>query len=261
MVKLDQLTWTPQNGRCVRISGDLTKIHQEEHNGEIIRLHDEEDSNIVKVGDTINPRPKSPFKVNILKPAVINNRLAGYNAYTALLTSSSTFVLPLLGVSRRWFMWDSLFINCFIGTSLEDTGKVIGLLYRFNGRSEFLKFETAMCAFTNFIRRYDPDPYHVMFVFNVPKSATKSYEHFINGKYSEIDDIWKLKILEFHGFDIDGMTGKILFQADSLRREIEERLDVELPPDAELHSVPNIEFEVFNPDYYLPKSKGLTNLD
>ena len=53
MVKLDQLMWTPQNGRCVRLSGNLTKIHQEEKDGEIIRLHDEKDLNLVKVGDTI----------------------------------------------------------------------------------------------------------------------------------------------------------------------------------------------------------------
>ena len=256
MVKVDKLNWTPQNGRCVMLSGNLTEIHQEEQDGEIIKLYNEE-VDLVKVGDTIFPRPKSPFKVNIIKPSVVDGRLLGYRLYSSMLTSSSTFVVPFLGVNRRWFMWDSLFINCFIGTNGDDTRRVIALLYRFSGRAEFLKFESAMCAFRSFVKRYDPDPYHVMFVFDVPKSATKSYEHFVNGKYSEIDDIWKLKILEFHGFDIDGMTGKILFQADSLRREVEERLDVELPPGAELHSIPNLELEVFNPDYYLPEKNDL----
>lgn len=256
MVKLDQLTWTPQNGRTVRLSGNLTNIHQVEEDGDIIKLYNDEGMEI-KVGDTVYPRPKSPFKINFIKHVVINGKMVGYNLYTSLLTTSSTFVLPFLGVDRKWFMWDSLFINCFIGTTEDDTNRVIALLYKFSGKTDFLKFESAMCAFRSFIRRYDPDPYHVMFLFNVPESATKSYEHFVNGKYSEIDDIWKLKILEFHGFDIDGMTGKILFQADSLRKEIEERLDVELPPDAELHSKPNLEFEVFNPKYYLPKIHDL----
>ena len=49
-----------------------------------------------------------------------------------------------------------------------------------------------------------------MFVFDVPKSCQASYDY-VNGRYSEIDDLWKLKILEFHGFDIDGHTGKIPF--------------------------------------------------
>jgi len=256
MVKIDKLNWTPQDGRTVRLSGDLTKIHQVEENGEIVKLYNDNGLEI-KVGDTIYPRQKGPFKANHIKSVVTNGRLVGYNLYTAFLTTSSTFVLPFLGVDRRWFMWNSLFVNCFIGTTAEDTKRVIALLYRFSGVPEFLKFETAMCAFRSFVKRYDPDPYHVMFVFDVPESATKSYEHFVNGKYSEIDDIWKLKILEFHGFDVDGMTGKILFQAESLRKEIENKLDVELPPGAELHSTPNLELEVFNPKYYLPNTHDL----
>ena len=74
-----------------------------------------------------------------------------------------------------------------------------------------------------FRRRVDPDPYHVLFVFDVPEDAVVHTKHMsMAGKYSQIDDIWKLKILEFHGFDIDGHTGKILFQSDSLKRELEE---------------------------------------
>ena len=257
MVKLDKLTWTPQNGRTVRLSGNLTKIHQVEKDGEIIKLYDEEGT-VAKVGGTVYTRPKSPFRVNIIKSSVLGGKLLGYRLYSSLLTTSSTFVLPFLGVNRKWFMWDSLFINCFIGTNKEDTGRVITLLYRFSGKTDFLKFESAMCAFRSFVRRYDPDPYHVMFVFNVPLAASASYDHFVNGRYSQIDDIWKLKILEFHGFDIDGMTGKILFQADSLRTKIERKLDVTLAPDAELHSVPNLELEVFDPDYYLPQKDVLS---
>ena len=114
MVKLDKLTWTPQNGRTVRLSGNLTKIHQVEKDGEIIKLYND-DGMEIKVGDTTYPRPKSPFKINFIKSVVINGRMIGYNLYTSLLTTSSTFVLPFLGVDRKWFMWDSLFINCFIG--------------------------------------------------------------------------------------------------------------------------------------------------
>lgn len=256
MVKLDKLKWTPQNGRTVRLSGNLTDVHQQEEDGEIVKLYTADGMEIT-TGSTVYPRPKDPFRVNIIRPLVFQGKMLGYHLYNAMLNSSSTFALPFLGVDRQWFMWDSLFINCFIGTNEDDTGRVIALLYRFSGDPQFLKFESALCAFRAFVKRYDPDPYHVMFVFNVPKSATKSYEHFINGRYSEIDDIWKLKILEFHGYDIDGMTGKILFQADSLRREIEEELDVELPPDAELYSIPNLDYEVFNPDYYLPNPHEL----
>ena len=96
-----------------------------------------------------------------------------------------------------------------------------------------------------------------MFVFDVPDGAKASYEHYVAGKYSQIDDLWKLKILEFHDFDIDGQTGKILFQSESLRKQLEDRLDVVLPPDSELHDKPSLEKEIFDPEYYAVKKKAL----
>jgi hypothetical protein len=89
-------------------------------------------------------------------------------------------------------------------------------------------------------------------VFDVPEDAKDSYDSFIEGKYSLIDDIWKLKILEFHDFDIDGHTGKILFQSDDLKEQLEAELDVVLPYKAELHSKPDMLIERFDKDYYAP---------
>ena len=96
-----------------------------------------------------------------------------------------------------------------------------------------------------------------MFVFDVPDNAKASYDHYVAGRYSQIDDLWKLKILDFHGFDIDGQTGKILFQSESLRRQLENKLDVVLPPDSELHDKPSLDKEIFDPEYYALKPKLL----
>ena len=74
-----------------------------------------------------------------------------------------------------------------------------------------------------------------------------------------IDDIWKLRILEFHDFDIDGHTGKILFQAPSLREQLEEELDVKLPANAELHSKPNLDIEIFDREYYTPRKSNMND--
>ena len=150
-------------------------------------------------------------------------------------------------------MWDSLFVNAFIAT--EDEEDCIAILYRFSGEPAFTKFESALCSFRNFRKRVDTDPYHVLFVFDVPDDAKGSYNAYKDGRYSEIDDIWKLRILEFHDFDIDGHTGKILFQAPSLRTQLEEELDVKLPADAELHSKPNPDIEIFDGEYYSPRNK------
>lgn len=251
-----KFTLTPQNGRSVRLSGGVINLQQEVNDSDIVKLYN--DSGLTyTVGDTIYPKPKYPYKFNYIFQAKVNERLVGYDLVVAKLTTSSTFALPFLGGNRNLFMWSKLFINCFIGTEPNNTGEVIALLYRFSGDPLFLKFEEALCSFRNFINRYDPDPYHVMFVFSPPLSASKSFEHFVNGRYSKIDDLWKLKILEFHGFDVDGHTGKILFQSASLRKELEEKLDVELPEDSELFSILDLNYEVFNPEFYLPKKNDL----
>lgn len=251
MVKCDKVTMTPHNGRTVRLSGDLTNCTaNEDKHGDIIELicvYDDCDFTI-KLGDTIRPTPKSPHKVNHIVPGYHDDRLVCYDLINCHINTSSIFALPFLGGNRKLFMWDRLFINAFIGT--PDDTDCIALLYRYSGESLFLKFESALCSFRTFRHKFDPDPYHVMFVFDVPKSCRQSYKHFVNGRYSQIDDLWKLKILEFHGFDIDGHTGKILFQSDSLRRKMEEDLDVTLPPDSELHSKPDETKEVFDPEYY-----------
>jgi len=246
-----KFSFTVKNARIVRLSGGVLNLNRDtDTEGNIIKLHNDE--MMLQVGDVLTPKLKYPFKFNHIYPAIVNGKLVGYDLLTAKTTNSSIFIFPFLGGNRNLFMWDSLFINCFIGSAIEDAGRTIALLYRFSGEQLFLKFEEALCSFRSFRHKIDPDPYHVLFVFNVPDSAIKSYEHFIKGRYSQIDDIWKLKILEFHGFDIDGYTGKVLFQTESLRKELEAKLDIELDHNSELHSRITIEDEVFNPEYYLP---------
>jgi len=257
-VRCDKVIMNPQNGRTVRLTGDLTSCTpKKDDHGDIIELECVfDDCNFtIKVGDTVRPRPKSPHRVNHILPGYHETKLVCYDLINCHVNTTSIFALPFLGGNRKLFMWDRLFVNAFIGTPEDEN--CIALLYRYSGESLFLKFESALCSFRTFRRRFDPDPYHVMFVFDVPEKASESFKHYVAGKYSQIDDLWKLKILQFHDFDIDGHTGKILFQSDSLRRKMERDLDVTLPPDSELHSKPDETKEIFDPEYYKIKTSKL----
>lgn len=254
MVNCRDLQFTPINGRTVRLTGDLSKCEAEKIQDVIIRLtckFDDCDYEI-KIGSTVRPRQKSPYRINLIRPGhgALRNNIVCYDLSVDRLTDSSIFVLPFMGMNRKLMLWDSLFVNAFMATQEEP--ECIALLYRFSGEPIFTKFESALCSFRNFKRRIDPDPYHVLFVFDIPEEAKPSYISFKEGRYSQIDDDWKLRILEFHGFDFDGHTGKILFRDPRLRQEIEERLDVELPTFAELHSKPNLQSETFSPEFYSP---------
>ena len=138
-------------------------------------------------------------------------------------------------------------MNAFISTPEYD--ECIALLYRFSGDKMFTKFEEAMCAMPTFIKFEDVDPFHVLFVFDIPDSAKNSYKRFRAGQYSQIDDIWKLMILDYHDYKADGKTGQILYKDPELRKSLEKSLDIELG-DSELHSIPDMRYERFDKEYY-----------
>jgi hypothetical protein len=239
------------NSRQARLVGTISMLMQDVEDSQIQALYYEEYK--LKIGDTVRAG-KTPYKVNYIKAVITQQGLVAYDIIVCMVNNSSIFAFPFLGGNRRLMLWDSMFMNAFI--AVPDNPECIALLYRFSGNILFTKFESALCSFRTFSNRYDPDPYHVVFVFNVPEEAKASYNHFVNGRYSEIDDLWKLKILDFHGFDIDGHTGQILFRDSRLRNKIEENLDITLSEDTELHSIIDRNVEELNFEFYAPSIKS-----
>jgi len=244
-----KIIYTPVNGRTIRMTGsvaDYSRVYDEDGktitalvNGKL--KHD--------IGSIVRGRTKNPYKLNHITPLYnAVNLLAGYDLSVARATKSTIFLCPMLGGRRELFYWDKLLVNAFCAIPYEDN--IIALLYRFCGDAEFTRFEAALEQFRNFKYKIDTDPYHVLFVFDVPEETRTSYEHFVNGRYSEIDDIVKLKILDYHGFNMDGSTAKILFKSPSLKKELEEQLDVTIPEENELHSPPKLNEETFDPELY-----------
>jgi hypothetical protein len=239
------LSLTPVDGRTVRLSHP-TDFREITLKNDIVKLYRESDDLSISVGASIVYR-KTKHKVNVINRGIHQGKLVSYDLKSALLTSSSTFALPFLGANRKYMLWDSLFVNAFISTPEHE--ECIALLYRFSGEELFTKFESAMCAMPTFIKFEDVDKHHVLFTFDVPSSAKSSYARFRNGQYSKIDDIWKLLILDYHGFDSNGQTAQILYKSPELRKELEERLDTDLG-DSEVHSIPDMTYERFNKEYY-----------
>ena len=191
---------------------------------------------------------KKPYKVNKIESEVVNNKLL-YNCSTARLTKSSLFLLPMLGGTRRLYMWDKLFVNAFINADQHKDS--ICLLYRFSGDTIFLKFEQALKKFRTFKDTYDPSPYFVMFVFDVPTNHVQQFNLFVEGKYSKFSPEFKSKIMEFHGFNIHGEMAQILFQDEKRRLRLQEELGAEIEPGSELLSIIDIEEETFYPKIYI----------
>lgn len=246
------LIQTVVNPRVVRLTGNLTEYRPTyDDNGIITEINCGAIS--YKIGMVFKPKRGYAFKINHIIQHMQGANLLCYDLAYTMRNKSSYFILPLLGGNRKLFLWDTNLINVFVGTPYDDN--CIALLFRFTGDVLFAKFEKALESFRNFRRRMDPDPYHVMFIFDLTEEMENSYLAFKDGRYSEMSDFYKLKIVSFHEISMDSDISKILFKSPSLKQKLEEELDVTIHEDAELYDAPDMSVEIFNPEYYETKIK------
>ena len=76
-----------------------------------------------------------------------------------------------------------------------------------------------------------------------------------------MDDVYKLKILDFHDMDIDQALGQILFKSEERRLTLEAKLDAEIDQQSELLSVLDMEKETLNLKYYLNEKKEIPGFE
>jgi hypothetical protein len=245
-VKCKELVYTPTSPLTFRITGG-TKIltPHRDSNDTIVALEGKDGLNLTVGLKTKVKRLK--YKINIIEEVWIKNALA-YDCHIEKRTKSSLFLLPMFGGSRHLFMWNQLFMNCFLHT--EDNAPHIQLLYRFSGDPLFLKFEQALAKFRSFVRKEDPDDGFVLFTFRVPERQLANYKKFMLGQYSSFSKLYKMTLLEFHNFDVESMIGQVIFRSSNRKVELEAKLGCSLPEDSELLSIVDKEKETFNPEIY-----------
>ena len=155
----------------------------------------------------------------------------------------------MLSGNRNLFLYDTHLINAFIG--VKDIQDHLVLLYRWSEDPLFAKFDLALKKFPTFVKAYDTDPNHTVYIFEIPDRHVKNFILFKEGKYSKLDDEYKLKILDFHHMTADSALAKILFKSYERKAQLEKKLDAELPEDSELLSIIDLETEILNLKYYL----------
>lgn len=162
-----------------------------------------------------------------------------------MYTKSYTYVLPMLAPYVK-LNKDSL-VNAYIGDEdFPEYDNHIFLLYKFKGNIKFLKYEAYLTENNLFVKTYDPDKTHVMYVFKVPSFYKVEYVLYKKGKYSEFSYDFKVAIFEFHSiFDHEHRVAKVLFKHPDLKEELEDRIDVELPEGAEVSSLPDLDIEIY----------------
>tara|TARA_R100001463_G_scaffold132216_1_gene192732 strand:+ start:1141 stop:1914 length:774 start_codon:yes stop_codon:yes gene_type:complete len=255
-IKCTDVLFTPVGALGFKIHGGTTSIIPHYKDKTIVSLEMPDDY-FITLGDAMKIKRK-PYKVNIIEKNVKDGLLT-YNLKIAERTKSSLFLLPMLGGSRRLFMFNKQLLNAFMGWG-KYTDCIV-LLYRWSMDPLFAKFEQALKKFASFEHSFDPDPYHVVFIFSIPDNHKLNFKHLKQSKYSKMNDIYKLKILDFHNMDIDQVLGQILFRAKERRLDLEKKLAASIDEKSELLSALDMDKEILNLKDYLNDKKERPGLD
>lgn len=239
------ITVDPINARLVKLLCTKKKAKMHKNGHRIIKV-DYGDFTI-EIGSYVNL--KEPFKIFRIEEAE-----GGFLLHACELSKSSYFLLPMLGEDRAYFLWNSLFVNCYV--DVEDIkyklcGPHIYLVYRFSKHKTFQNFESKLESHSQYVKTFDIDPYQVMYVFKILKEHFKNFEQFRKGKYSKLDSDYKEEIIEFHNAPYDSELSQILFKSPQRREKLKKELLVDISEQAELFDIPHMCTETFYNRYLL----------
>ena len=252
-IKCKEILFNVNGPLGFKLTGGTTAINPHYKEENIVSL-EMPDNYFIAIGDSLKIK-KKPYKINMIEQQLTNGVLS-YNCKIAERTKSSLFVLPMLGGNRQLFLYNSLLLNAFIEWNTYNHHII--LLYRWSDDPLFTNFIDALKQFNNFVGAFDIDAYHIVFVFDVPERHRHNYQLFRESKYSKMDDIFKLKILDFHDMDIHMTLGQILFRASERREELEIKLNAEIDRTSELLSCIDEEKEILNIKHYIYEQKPKT---
>jgi hypothetical protein len=95
-------------------------------------------------------------------------------------------------------------------------------------------------------KHFDIDGEHIMVYCKYKPEDYNDVELIINGKYSEISLTNKKRIVNYHNVSSSSKVYKVLFKDITLKKQIEEELNIKLDDTAELGQIINKHKEVFD---------------
>ena len=167
-------------------------------------------------------------------------------------TKSNTYILPVLAdevldIKRN-------LVNVYLAD--EDKPHLdnhIFLLYKFSADDEFLRFEEEVTWSMYFEEQYDVDQYHIMVVFKRPHQYKEDIKLIIAGKFSEVSEKYKKKIINFHELPDFSQQVGVLYKKEFAFTNMEKVINAGLPEEhwtyipreQEASSILNMERETY----------------
>ena len=246
MIVTGNIIIEPLNANAVRLIGGIEDLVPHYKDGELTSL-EVVDERTLNLGDTFRIKTV-PYRINKIIQRETTEHEVSFDLVMADRTKTSLFILPMIGGNRRLLFYDSLLINAYI--KREKRTNYIVLLYRKSRKKVFKEFIQLIQNLKHFSSLEEPNKHCYVVTFKVPSKYKQNFNMFLNGKYSKFDDEYKLNILDFHRYDIDGRLGEILFKAPRRREQLERQLNAKLPEDSELYSIIDRKKEELQLDKY-----------
>ena len=160
-------------------------------------------------------------------------------------TKSSTYLLPIYDMYID-FEFHHLLKNSYLINNEDE--KLFSVLYNYSGKIPFQEYEARLMNHPLFAGHEDYGEF-VLYKFNYNDVIKKAQDLFVIGRYSWYSVEQKDNIHAFmckRGFKNAGRVRLILDRSPIIRKEMEEKLNLELPPGAELSSSPYVRKENFS---------------
>tara|TARA_R110000822_G_scaffold227017_1_gene359656 strand:- start:43032 stop:43589 length:558 start_codon:yes stop_codon:yes gene_type:complete len=157
---------------------------------------------------------------------------------------SSTYLLPFVDVQVK-FEFLHLLKNSYL--SLEGEDEVFCVLYEWSSDPKFTKYEGELMNHILFEGHEDYGKLSV-YKFRLTRNMQDARKLFINGKYSMFVDEHKDAIESFlvkRGYSNVDRIKSILNRGKDLREELNKNLSVNIDPNNELSSPPDMSLETF----------------
>lgn len=160
------------------------------------------------------------------------------------LNKSSTYFLPYVDLQIK-FQYLHLLRNSYL--SFEEGDEVFCVLYQWDGKPDFTKYEGELMNHVLFLDHQDYGEF-VLYKFKLTRNMEDARKLFVNGKYSLFIDEHKKSIETFlnkRGFTNVIRIKKILNRDGDFRKELDDKLGVTIDSNNELSSPPDTHQETF----------------
>lgn len=155
-----------------------------------------------------------------------------------VINRSKTYVLPYMNEYVDIKFLDRL-INTYISLNNDYS---FCMQYKYSGKKEFTEYERELEKNKYYRGTIDINKTEVIYVFEFPEEMFGILDIYVSGKYSYLpkrEMIINFLINKF-GLTTDSKSIKILKREQSLKEELEEKLNIKIPEGLDLASAPDI---------------------